>query len=272
MIILLDNGSTRPEATRNLRRLAAALSARTGRTIHPVSLLHASRIDPADLDGVRADILEPFLLHQCEQGQRDFTILPLFFGPSRALEQFIPDLVERMAQQIGPLRVKVADVLCPLPAGEPGLVDILADHVTATVARHGLQAPRVVLVDHGSPVPAVTAVRHWLAARLAERLHGVQGVSEAVMERRPGAEYDFNGALLADWLAQIGSGSPVTEVVLAMQFISPGRHAGVGGDIESISQEAMAQQPGLRVLPSPLLGEHPRLLDILTQRLVTVDA
>ena len=50
-------------------------------------------------------------------------------------------------------------------------------------------------------------------------------------------------------------------------FFLPGRHAGAGGDIESILHTAMQRYPQLRIAASPLVAEHPLLVEILLQRL-----
>jgi sirohydrochlorin ferrochelatase len=134
----------------------------------------------------------------------------------------------------------------------------------------GAEVDRVILVDHGSPVPAVTAVRSRLAAMLGERLGPGLQLDQAVMERRLGVEYDFNGELLNKKLDDCASAGGAVSVVLAMMFISPGRHAGPGGDIETICAEAQTRNPGLQLGISPLIGEHPLLLDILKARLEAV--
>lgn len=270
-MILLDNGSRRAAATLNLRRLARHLSERLGTEVHPVSALHSAKIPPEQLGGEPAWTLEGFLDNRAAAGERSFGILPLFFGPSRAIGDFIPEVAGRVAAAHGPLELRIADVLCPLPAGEPRLVDILADNVAAALGDGAEHPPTdVLLVDHGSPLPAVTAVRHWLAERLAQRLPARLGgevkVGEAVMERREGADYDFNGRLLAEVLADIGSAGEPRSVVLAMQFISPGRHAGAGGDIDDIAAAARAAHPGLDVQSTRLIGEHPLFEDILAER------
>lgn len=324
-ILLLDNGSTRPEATLALRRVAQALTEVLGQTVHPVSLQHSARIPGHLLDGRPANTLEPFLHERRRLGEREFLGLPLFFGPSRALSSFVPDTVARVAAAAGPMQLSMADVLCPLPEGESRLVDILQAHVRSALADAGTALAggeptsghrRVVLVDHGSPIAEVTAVRRWLAQQLAHRLAASGTVVEAVMERRAGAAYDFNGALLEDVLEGFGApttapaigytgpgrtfghaahgsdvagGSKDTDpddfswgvgegdwdradlatvgpVVLAMQFIAPGRHAGAGGDIEQICERALERYPGLRILRTPLVGEHPALVDILVAR------
>jgi sirohydrochlorin ferrochelatase len=266
MLLLLDNGSRRAAATLNLRRLARHLGERLGTEVHPVSALHSSKIPAERLGGEPAWTLEPFLEAQVAAGVRDFGIVPLFFGPSRAISELVPEVAGRVAAAHGDFTVRVAEPLCPLPAGEPRLADILADNVRAAAQDTG--PTRVLLVDHGSPVPAVTAVRHWLADALAERLGAGWTVGEAVMERREGAEYDFNGPLLSEALETPGgvAGDGEHPVVLAMQFISPGRHAGAGGDIAEIVAAAEAGQPGLAVRITRLIGEHPGFVDILADR------
>jgi len=270
-LLLLDNGSKQPGATRNLRRLAQALSRRRGEPVHPVSLQHSDEIPASELDGVPADTLEPFLKKMAQRGERRFVITPLFFGPSRAIEVFVPEVVRRVTEEVGPLTIQVAQVLCPLPDGEPRLAEILEANVRAAVERAGARPTTIIVVDHGSPLPAVSAVRGWLADELGKRVRGKRllggaTVEQAVMERRPGRSYDFNGQLLAERLAQPPSEHEPETLVLAMQFISPGRHAGPGGDIANIVAEAQARLAGRLLLPTPLIGDHPLFLDILDDR------
>ena len=266
-ILLVDNGSKRPDATLNLRRLAAALTARADRGIHPVSLQHADAIPVDELDGRPASTFASFLREQLDHGQDRFIVLPLFFGPSRALTSFIPDTVSDLQRQYPAMQLQLADVLCPLPAGEPRLAEILRDHVAATMQRGQVESARIVLVDHGSPIAEVTAVRQWLADTLKVLLGDRVALEQAVMERRSGRQYDFNGRLLAAVLGELATVNATAPVVLAMLFLSPGRHAGVDGDIAEICQQAVAENPGLRILTTPLVGEHPLLIDILLDRL-----
>src|SRR6056300_200410 len=113
-IILLDNGSRRAEATLSLRKLAHSLEDTVGETIYPVSLQHANHIDPGLVEGRPALIFEAFLRDQLQSGKRKFLVVPLFFGQSRALTSFIPDVVSRLQKEFGPFGLNLADVLCPL--------------------------------------------------------------------------------------------------------------------------------------------------------------
>jgi len=269
-MMLIDNGSTRPGSTLVLRRLAAALSARIGSEVHPVSLQHSDKVAATDLGGQPAQTLEPFLRRRLAAGEHDFAAVPLFFGPSRALGRFVPDTAARVASELGPCRIRVAPELCPLPEGEPRLVEILADHVRATAAAQGIAPARVVLVDHGSPSPQVTAVRRWVADALGAKLGARTAMGQAVMERREGAEYAFNGELLECVLGDLGARDPHTPVILALLFLAPGRHAGPGGDIAGICATAETAHPGLRIHPAPLVAEHPLLVEILADHAGTL--
>ena len=82
----------------------------------------------------------------------------------------------------------------------------------------------------------------------------------------------FNGELLEKKLDACVPAGSAANLVLAMMFISPGRHAGPGGDIEAICAEAQTRHPGLQLAISPLIGEHPLLIDILKADAVEAEA
>lgn len=265
-ILLIDNGSRRADSTRNLRRLAAALGDQLDEIVHPVSLLHSDTIPVTELDGQPAETLATALRRLLGEGQRKLRLIPLFFGRSRALTEFVPKTAAAVAREHGDFQLQIAPELCPLPNGEPRLVNILVDHVQQTAKRVRYATPRVVVVDHGSPLPAVTAVREWLSAQLGERLGAAMPVTQAVMERRAGAAYDFNGALLEEVLCGLAVTEPKMSVILAMLFIGAGRHAGADGDIAAIIARVRANYPQFDVQPTPLVGSHSALLEILRAR------
>jgi sirohydrochlorin ferrochelatase len=273
-ILLIDNGSKRADATLSLRRIATRLADMIGEPVHPVSLLHADQVALNALDGRPADTFEPFVRRRLTEGVKTFLVIPLFFGPSRAISDYVPEKISALRNEYGPFEVRVARALCPLPEGEPRLVEILFDQIQQTASTHEIEVRRVILVDHGSPIPPVTEVRRWLAGRLAERLEELPGsriaLDEAVMERRAGAEYDFNGDLLEDRLRGLAEEDSSGPVILAMLFLSPGRHAGPGGDVAEICAGVEKKYGGFRAYPSPLVGAHPMLAKILADRLAEI--
>lgn len=265
VIFLVDNGSLRPQATLNLRRVAASLSELIGESVQAASLLHSNKIPVAEVDGIPATTLGPATERSVEQGATEIIILPFFFGPSKALTGYLPERMAMLQARFPYVKVRVAQPLVDeLRGNDLRLAHLLADNVRDKL-RPG-DKPHVALVDHGSPIPEVTAVRNRLAGQLSVLLgDDVACVAAASMERRKGDEYRFNEPLLENLLVapELSSG----PVILAMLFLSPGRHAGEGGDIAEICVAAEQQYPGLSVTTTKLVGEHPGIVDILATRL-----
>jgi sirohydrochlorin ferrochelatase len=265
---LFDNGSLRAASTLSLRRVAAALAARAGREVTGVSLQHSNRVPAEELGGEPAQLLEPALrefLAAEPAGAAD--LLPLFFGPSAALSEQVPDRMAELSRQFPAACLRLARSLVdPAAPDDRRVARMLADQVRSAAQTVGWRRPKVLLVDHGSPTRAVTAVRDLLGGQLrAELVDEAEAVGVASMERRAGVEHDFNEPLLATALRcpPFRDG----EVVVALQFLSPGRHAGPGGDIAAICRAAEAEQPALRTWMTEPLGAHPLLLDVLADRL-----
>jgi hypothetical protein len=145
------------------------------------------------------------------------------------------------------------------------MAEILARLVRRKVKDEGLSKPGVILVDHGTPRISVNKVRNLTCLQLCEELAGEYGcVEPASMERRKDSEYDFNEPLLEGILGTRGFEH---DVVVALLFCSPGRHAGEGGDILTICEEAEQNNPGLRVFTTDLPSSDSAFLDILASRL-----
>jgi len=270
-ILLLDNGSLKPAATLQLRRLAEQLSGMCQLQVSPVSLAHANKIDPAEIDDTPALVFLEFMDNRLQQGQIDFIVLPLFFGPSKAISSTIPEQVTQLKQKHGEFNLHIADTIYPLPATEIMLIELLASLTLDCVHTTGFENARCVLVDHGSPSPAVTAVREHITNSLQKTLPDIS-IDQAVMERRSGKEYDFNGMLLEEWLDKQANDSSSkdtsTEVIVIQLFFLPGRHAGPGGDIEQICVNALNNNPEMRIVATALVSEHPLILEILRDRIV----
>lgn len=261
-IFLVDNGSLRAAAVFNLRRLATLLSERLGEEVQAASLLHANKIPSEELDGVAAATLGPAAERSAEAGAQEIIVVPLFFGASRALTAYLPERLGALQARFPQVAVTVAmPLIDEYGDNDLRLAELLADNVRAALPS---ERCGVILVDHGSPIPEVTAVRNRVAGQLSALL-GDQArfVVAASMERREGEAYRFNEPLLETLLATPEIDGPV---VLAMLFLSPGRHAGPGGDIAHICQAAMVKREALRVLPTRLVGEHPDIVALLHTR------
>lgn len=265
---LFDNGSLRPAATLGLRAVAASLEKRILCPVRPVSVLHSSAVASEELAGRPAELLEPALRTALAGGLRSAVLLPLFFGPSAAVVEYVPERVRALASAFPEANLRQARwVVDTADSNDMRIAGILAERVLEKSGMGGMgkKCPQVVLVDHGSPQPAVTAVRDHLGWQLAALLGDrVRGVHVASMERRPGPEYAFNEPLLADRLRQ--SPCDTGEVIVALQFFTSGRHAGPGGDIAAICEEAQQACPALRTCMTDPLGQSDLLIDVLADR------
>lgn len=268
-IVLLDNGSLRPESTLRLRKLASELGKALGETVHPVSLLHSSKVPSDSLGGIEAETWRRFLRQRLEAGVSRVRLVPLFFGPSSAISDYLPKVTSEVVGSLGRGRVLVAKTLLdPTAPEEDSVAVLLRDLVIQqldTLLDDGL-AQGVVLVDHGSPLASVAACRDRVAGQLGELLASRRlPVVAASMERREGDEYAFNEPLLESALEQarlLGW----QRLLLSYLFFSPGRHAGPGGDIDEIVAKSRFVREGGVVLSMPLVGESPQLVDLLVRR------
>ncbi|MDE3084994.1 MAG: cobalamin biosynthesis protein CbiX, partial [Verrucomicrobiota bacterium] len=171
---LFDNGSLEADSTLSLRRIASWLQVRLrGVEIRPVSLLHSSAVKAAELGGQPAELLEPALKAALKGGANSLVLLPLFFGPSAAVTEYVPKRLRALKKKIPTMCVHVARCLVDERATEDmRIAAILADGVRRAAARAGWKRPKVALVDHGSPERAVTAVRDFLGRQLQQLLAG----------------------------------------------------------------------------------------------------
>jgi sirohydrochlorin ferrochelatase len=271
-ILLFDNGSLRPDPTRGLRIIASTLSSRLNRPVIPTSLLHAGEIDPANLDGSPARLLEPEIVRRLEHRETRFTLLPFFIGPSNATTEYLPGRLSHLRVRYPGLETRIADSLARLGThSDLRLAEIISAQILLTVdTLEGNPPPAVIVVDHGSPVSSVTHIRDRIALEVGRLLKGrVTGVRAASMERREGRDYDFNDPLLEIALAQAVKTD--RTVVVGLLFLAPGQHAGPRGDIDTICRKIERRSPGSRVLITGLAGGHPGIVDILADRVSEVE-
>ncbi|MFP4358744.1 MAG: sirohydrochlorin chelatase [Puniceicoccaceae bacterium] len=269
VFLLTDNGSVRPASALALREAAADLARRTGETVEAVSLAHCDRIDPADLGGTPAPTLLDRLTGPEQHSRRPFVVLPFFLGNRGAIVRMVEARIEK-ARSIRPaVSVRLAPFLFEEDGPEQEVLALAAaDRIRDRIAEGSLARPVVVLVDHGSPVPVAARVRNFVAGQVQAILRDeVHCVIPASMERRAGGRYAFSDPLLEEVLRRPALRE--RPVVLSLFFLLPGRHAGEGGDVAAIRDEAVAEAgpPTLRISTTGLLGDHPLVREALCRRI-----
>lgn len=257
---LVDNGSLNPEATLNLRRIAKALSGKTGLPIRPVGLMHSHKVDAQKLDGVAAETMESLLQSEECREWKHVVMIPLFFGPSLAITDWLPRKLKQWQAEDSTRSFRILPCLHSL--GDDRIARALTERTLDSISAHHYKKPVVTLVDHGTPLPEVNQIREDIGQQMKALLSAeISGFSTCSMERREGSEYNFNDPLLEDKLRELAA-EKVEQVVVAQLFLSPGRHAGKGGDLEEICSFFSGS-----VARTELLGMHPLILEILAERL-----
>lgn len=256
---LIDNGSLQPAAHRQLRRLAAALSVRSGIRVDPVSWKYSDKIPPAVLEDRPAWTLSPWFHAQYAAGERRFVFVPCFVSPQGAIGSRLQRDVERLQRAVGPCEI----VFTPGLGDAGGLAAIVASRVQETTAIAPLRRPIVVVVDHGGPSAASAALRDEIAAavraRLGREVRAVMAASlggERHRHNRPAYAKVFNAPACRDG-----------DLVIAPLFLAPGRHAGPEGDLVRIANAAVKRHPGLTCHFTEPLGTHPLIVDLLAEGL-----
>lgn len=258
---LIDNGSLESAAQRNLRAVAAAISARAGIAVHAVSWKHSDRINPDVLGGTPAWTLASWVRTQVAQGETEFVFIPFFISAQGAIGSVLRQDLEALQAELGGFRFTFTAGL----AASGVLPRIVAARIRETIQRDRLRQPPVVVVDHGGPSAASAALRNEIAAAVGRELGGEIGpLAAASLE---GADYAHNQPLFADTLASppFNAGA----VVVAPLFLTTGRHAGPRGDLATIAlaaEDRMTPTP-LRCHFTGLVGTHADVIPALAHAL-----
>jgi sirohydrochlorin ferrochelatase len=261
--LLADNGSLEAQASLSLRKSAHIAGLLSGVELHPVSLLHSSKIAPSLLGGIKAETMEDFLAGPIAQSVQELRVLPFFFGPSRAVTEWLPEKLNQWQNGGDGRSFRILD--CLHQSGDTRLAGALEDLCLKAIKQNELKKPFLALVDHGTPVLDVHRVREEVGKELKEKLADrISGFSTCSMERKDGEEYDFNEPLLENLLTE--KKGEFEEMLVAQLFLSPGRHAGYGGDLERICSSFTDTSSSRRLIRTDLLGTHPLVLEILMDR------
>lgn len=112
----------------------------------------------------------------------------------------------------------------------------------------------ILIVDHGSTLPAANAQLEEVARLLEHEVPGVL-VAFAHMELAPPTIAEAIDALAA---------SGATAVALCPYFLAPGRHA--TEDVPRLAREAIARHPGISLSVAEPLGPDPLLARLVALR------
>ncbi|KAG1708692.1 hypothetical protein DVH05_022318 [Phytophthora capsici] len=274
LVLLVNIGSLRAEPYLDLRQISFRLSRALGQPVVPCSFRFSNRVDPQELNGLEAKTFEKVLTEHLasRDSASEVIVLPLFFGKSSTLTEFLPKTLEKVWAAASPtssLTVRVGGCLVDQEnSKDTRVAQILLERIHQVVDLEKVNEDVAILVvDHGTPNRDVHESREFVAQELRELLKThkhVKLVDTACMERREGAEYDFNDPLLSVALNHYTIDKGI--VVCAKMFLSNGRHAGEKGDIEEIIEDVRSRHPEVDVRVTEALGTHELLSEILQNR------
>ena len=112
----------------------------------------------------------------------------------------------------------------------------------------------ILLVDHGSRRAEANAMLERVAELLAQRL------PEAIVRC---AHMDLADPDIAQGIAACAAAG-AREIVVHPYFLGPGNHT--TNDIPRLVEDAAASHPELRIRVSEPLGIHPKLVDVIIDR------
>ncbi|MBI5770556.1 MAG: hypothetical protein HZA93_22455, partial [Verrucomicrobia bacterium] len=231
----------------------------------------------------RAWTLAPFLRAQLARGENEFLFVPFFISAQGAIGSALRGELEKLQQQLGGFSFVFTTGL----AASGALGHIVAARVRETIASKTLQRPAVIVVDHGGPSAASAALRDAVAKEAGRSLLAGDFRGTGLLTRESGhgsgdpchsrslackqaptligsiAAASLEGVhppLLADELAR--SEYAGRDVVIALLFLAPGRHAGANGDVAQICRASPA-----RCHLTALVGDHPATTEVLAQAL-----
>ncbi len=112
----------------------------------------------------------------------------------------------------------------------------------------------VVLLGHGSRLPAGNQGLHQVAARVAEALAGARVEVAFLQLAEPGLEEAVERCFAAG----------ARRVAVVPFFLFPGAH--VQEDIPRALAALEARHPGLELRLASVLGDHPKLAEVAAER------
>lgn len=117
------------------------------------------------------------------------------------------------------------------------------------------QSPALLLIDHGSKRLAANEMLEEIA-NLVRQQYPDTLVAIAHME--------LAEPTLAQTVAELAS-QGAKHIIIHPYFLGPGRHA--TEDIPNLAKEAAAQHPGITLEITEPLGLHPKIADIIMDRM-----
>jgi sirohydrochlorin cobaltochelatase len=239
-VVLIGHGSLRSASGASMIRCAARLRERG----------MAPLVAPAFLNYSRPTLAET-AARLAEQGVRRVWVQPYFLIAGAYVQQDLPALVRRVAADHPEIEFTVGEAL-----GEhPALVDLALARAQAAALPTGSARRGLLLMAHGTPLPAANAPLAGIAAVVARR----GGFAQHAV-----AYLDCNAPDIPTGLAEMAAAG-AAQIMALPYVLHLGRH--VAEDLPRLVAQAEAALPQVRIVQAQHLGYDPLLVDALAARI-----
>jgi sirohydrochlorin cobaltochelatase len=242
-VILIGHGSLRSASGASMIRIAARLRARGLAACVEPAFLNCSRPTLADAAAKCA-----------AAGATAIVVQPYFLIAGVYVQNDLPALIAQVAAQHPGLSFRVAPVL----GDHPALVELAARRAASALDGLPGDGPaHLLLMAHGTPLPAANAPLPRLAARLATDLN-LAGADVAYLDcNAPDIPSGFAG--------RVDAGA--ARIVALPFFLHLGRH--VATDLPALVAAAWARYPEVAIAVAAHLDYDARLVDAVADRVAT---
>ena len=110
--------------------------------------MHSHKIPPEDLEGERAESVESLFSSSAVENFEKVVFIPLFFGPSRAIIDWLPSKLESWQSQASGRSHEILD--CLYKNGDRRIAKALVERTRSLIKKSKFHRPFVALVDPGT--------------------------------------------------------------------------------------------------------------------------
>ena len=241
-VILIGHGSLRSASGASMIRIAARLRERGVAPIVEAAFLNYSRPTLAEV-----------VSKVCAAGVTTITIQPYFLIAGVYVQNDLHALIAEVNRQFPSITFQLAPVL----GDHPALISLAQRRVQAALDEcdTALSAPSLLLMAHGTPLPASNAPLYTIADSLVEQLQLAGSLVSYL---------DCNTPTIADGFAQLVAGG-AQQIIALPYFLHLGRH--VAEDLPALVAQAQADHPHTNIQLAHHLDYDVRLVDAVQGRL-----
>ncbi len=239
-IVLIGHGSLRSASGAAMIRCAARLREQG----------LAPRVAPAFLNYSRPTLAET-VARLAGQGVSRIWVQPYFLIAGAYVQQDLPALVRRVATHHPQIEFATGEAL----GNHPALAELALARAQAALGTAAHTSRGLLLMAHGTPLPAANAPLAEIAAAVARR---------GSFAHHTVAYLDCNAPGIPTGLADLAAAG-AAQIVALPYFLHLGRH--VAEDLPRLVAQTAAALPQVRIAQAQHLGYDPRLVDALAARI-----